>query len=391
MKRIHFLALIVILLLAACSQASGQNQATPTSLSYPTSQSGSQPTSQPASVEIVQQQWFSEHFKDGLPPNWVASPGWKAGSSSVWTDQREQTFRIPAEWTDLVIHARLRRGPQNWSSIGFRDKDNNYYQLSYNESSLILGRHRSDAYHGEMVANYQMTVSEDWHDLLIAVVGGHITVTWDGRKVIDYTDSDPLPAGDIFVQNWDSARYELDLLEVSPPEEVASGGGGGQATSAAPGPTQGSGGSGGSVAAATDTPVFGASPFTSPTPTDTPPPSGGGGSGRTPTGPVIDLAVSGGYFDGRGNLFCTIFNNGPDPFVGALDVACTIWYDSTPAPFGLGDTVTQSFILEPGQGQEVQTNCTVDNSEGPLLGGNVSIDTLSADPNPANNWFIVEP
>lgn len=235
-----------------------------------------------------------------------------------------------------------------------------------------------------------MTIGKDWYDVVITVIDGHITVTWDGVKVIDYTDPDPLPPGDIFIQNWDNMRYELDFLEVSPPDQFVSGGGAGQTVVPASTVAKPTRGIGGSVAAPTDTPDNVSPPpvITPILPSSTPPPSSGGE--RPPVAKVIDLSVSNLVFGARGKLLATIVNNGPDSYVGNLDVDCTIWYGGT-EPHGIGGVVSLAFTLEPGQGQEVQTYCSVDNSQGPLLSATVVIPDLPMDPNPVNNWMSIEP
>jgi len=390
MKRTAFLVVIFLLLTTACSPGAGETAVRPTLTPPPSFSPSRTHTTHPTSIPAIQQLWFSEHFDHGLPANWVATLGWSAGESKVLSAQLEQTFRVPAEWTDLVIHARLRFGQQGWSSIGFRDKDDNYYQFSFNQDSLILGRHRSDQLGGKLLASREMVLNTDWHDLFIRAVGRDITIFWDGEIVIDYSDEDPLVSGDIFVQNWDNSFYELDILEVSMPEGMAAVPGGG---SSSPTIESGSTGPGGGkpVTVPTDTPPGGAPPVT--VYTDTPPSVGGGGRTPVPSNPAVDLGLSGGSFDGLNNLWVTISNGGPGAYTGTIKVDCTTWYvnSRTSETFGLCAESNQSLGLEPGQGQDVWTGCIRDESLGPYIGSNINITSLPNDPNPVNNSLIIYP
>jgi hypothetical protein len=383
MKRTPFIVVLFLIIETACGPGARENAAQPTFTPY------RYPTTQSIEISTIQQLWFREDFENGIPANWIASPGWSAGASTVLSTLPEQTFRVPAEWTDLVIHARLRHGAQGWSSIGFRNNDDNYYQISFNQSSFILGRHSSGQLHGKLLATLEMTITTDWHDLIISAVGGYITISWDGQIVINYSDEDPLVSGDIFLQNWDNSLYELDFLEITPPEGVAIVPSG-QPTNPTVSDGSTSPGDGQPVTVSTDTPQGGAPPMI--VSTDTPP-SGGGNRTPAPINLVVDLALSGGSFDGLENLWVTISNNGPNAYTGTIKISCTTWYTDarTSETFGLTAEKSKSLALEPGQNQDEQTACIKDEQLGPYIGSSINITSLPIDPNPVNNSLILYP
>lgn len=382
---VGFLVFGFLLIVSACSPGIEQQapQVTATISPSPSPSNTPPPTESPsptftmAAIMPVQELWFSEHFEEGMPSNWIASPFWENGTSSVLTNQPEQTFYIQGDWADLEIHIRFLRGPEGWSSIGFRYSDDNYYQFSFDQDNFILGRHSAAEYNGHRLTGQKLSVGEGWHDLTVRIAGGHIMVKWDGQTFVDFTDQDPLDSGNIFLQNWDNSLYELDLLEISRPEVAIATAWTGQESST---PT------GNSTNPSSDMPP--PSPVIVITPASSNVPRGDQPGADTSK---ADLTVVSGYIDGRGNLWLYLSNKDPSAYHGAVELACTIWYAMSPNPLGIGNSLNQTVILEPGQGTDINTGCTLDESQGRYMDANLIMADYPFDPDLANNSIDLTP
>jgi hypothetical protein len=275
--------------------------------------------------------FFVEEFDQGIPEDWISTPGWSVLNSILSTENADAFLEIPGKWQDLSLFSRLKFSSDGFS-VQFNQSESGSYSITISQESIRLDWQPAKG-DPESLSVIQKTIDSDWHDLVLRQTNGKLEVILDGEPTLKQFDLGLSPAGSITLSKTGSGKLEIDRIVMAP---------------AGMGP----------------------------------------GSAAPTPGPVIsslDLALVEVSIDENGQLVVWLINNGPDSTQGhTLSLMITIAPDE-PALSIIGDPLLVLMDVEWVNLFPVETGIVVDSlySAQPLI---IHFQPLDFnDPDPSNN------
>jgi hypothetical protein len=174
--------------------------------------------------EARQEAPISEDFEDGQADGWKLESGWKViqeedGNHALLAEETYGWAAIEGDkWGDF--HMRFAVKPLNRNLIvNFRahpaQAGELRYLLHFMPDEIILHRVQADDDPG--VAHSEIAFTTDqWHEIGLVVIGGHIEIWMNGDQVLAYDDPQPLPPGIIAFETGPPARHLVDEVVIEP-------------------------------------------------------------------------------------------------------------------------------------------------------------------------------
>ena len=166
---------------------------------------------------IGQEVTFIDNFESGVTEGWILEPGWQlqrdqhnnvlSGEGHSWARlQRGQ------KWTDYSYRLRLKliRGRIH---LNYRVSDEGRYFIGFLEDGLYLNKEAPWGKFFELAGSDKSISFNDWHDIEVRGVGGHIQVYVDGSLELDVIDDMPLTQGSIAVETLEQSYAYIDEVE----------------------------------------------------------------------------------------------------------------------------------------------------------------------------------
>lgn len=144
---------------------------------------------------------------------WLNRSGTWAAKNQYFTSSdsySQVTASIPFDSYDFSADVQTVQsmGSNNWdvTMVLFRVQDaNTYYAVMLKKDSVVeLASNRGGQWHGWLSVTSTRLSAFDNHTFRIKAFGNHIQVFIDGRKYVDYRDSDPISSGGIGFTNNNS-------------------------------------------------------------------------------------------------------------------------------------------------------------------------------------------
>jgi len=168
-----------------------------------------------------------ENFANGAPWDWEFYDERGQISFEDWPIESEngETFLIGTGhnmaqfgdqfWHDYALYVRFKRAT---------DESNAHFNVRFSDPQeggryfyTAVGRVLIKDYlsHGEdnvTLAQGGFPLDDEWHNLKMAVDGGHVEVYVDGELIIDYNDPAPVPSGLVVLENTAGSMYYEEVL-----------------------------------------------------------------------------------------------------------------------------------------------------------------------------------
>ena len=160
-------------------------------------------------------EFFVEEFSQGMPDNWLAAAEWSARDGSLATSSAGSEQKIPGEWLDLSLFARLRFESDGFAVL-FNQSEAGAYKLLFSREgvSLVWQPAVGDP---ESLAAAQVEIDQAWHDLVLRQAHGNLEVMLDGQLLLKEVKLGLSPAGSIGLVNLSAGKLEFDRIVLAPP------------------------------------------------------------------------------------------------------------------------------------------------------------------------------
>jgi len=149
---------------------------------------------------------YYDNFDDHGNLNWKYYKKWHKCEGGICRSGSYRDWAVAGEksWRDYEYTARLktdRAGKHNWNVprlvFRFQDPDNYYYLVPNKDGRLELAKHEHGKWKTWLASAPDYGDPTAWHTYKIRVVGNTITVFADGKKMLQYVDPHPIPAGQV--------------------------------------------------------------------------------------------------------------------------------------------------------------------------------------------------
>jgi len=173
--------------------------------------SGTGPTVTPTSG-------LTEAFNTAAPAGWILLPGAVVEAGALTCSGLGHGVWIASFPADFTLSLRYRQGP-GLGQIIFRytgelPKDTDY-RLQLHELGVQIIR-VAGGQESTLIQQRSPITQGGWHDVVLQVIGGQITLTIDAKKVLSVTDPQPLPNGIMGFGAVNTTGIAFDDIAVSP-------------------------------------------------------------------------------------------------------------------------------------------------------------------------------
>jgi photosystem II stability/assembly factor-like uncharacterized protein len=180
---------------------------------------------------------YEQNFDSGSAPEWILEPGWEIapspggyalkGSGHVWARLQQGgwsdyslSFRVLLEGGSSAVHANIRLiGPIR-------------YFIGINRQEIYLSK-QLDAQTFKENLGRVASPGKGWHTIEISAVGDLISISVDGRRMVQYRDPEPLLSGGVAFESLADQPVWIDDVVVT---DQTSGAGGPPSTGETPQP-----------------------------------------------------------------------------------------------------------------------------------------------------------
>jgi hypothetical protein len=170
-----------------------------------------------SSQEIITiPEFFAEEFEEGIPDGWELSEPWDiTGDGTIIAKTVDQSLTLGGPLWEMTLFLRLRHTGAGGFSVRVHGAEQGAYYVVFEDGQVVVSWEGGEG--STLIEQTDLSIDKEWHDLVLMVEGGKITVVFDEEIVLKTFDADLSSMGDIGVTNTGEGALEIDHLVVAPP------------------------------------------------------------------------------------------------------------------------------------------------------------------------------
>lgn len=156
---------------------------------------------------------YSQDFNDGSAEEWGLDPGWSIGPSeggfALQGNGHSWAVLEEGSWGDYFLQFRVNLQENSILHANIRRSGFKRYFIGLERNHSYISRQDGEAAFQNELARGK-GIAAGWHTVRVSAVGGTIDVQCDGKKLIAYTDPNPLTNGGVAFENLKEASVLVD-------------------------------------------------------------------------------------------------------------------------------------------------------------------------------------